>query len=837
MYISSPTALQKLEQAAAAGYQPAVLRLDAHRDKIRHQAEAEAERQRQFQEEARKQIEKERLANEAKRSEEERYRTKAEAERQRRLQDEALKQEQMRQAESEQHAAEASLREGKNFAKSKILHGYNFLPCPVAARSSLPRYSFWLGQTAIDNKLWSLIQQQPAPQDAEADKPVTGASWQDVQKLFIELESRNDKDAYEIPAGYEFRLPSEAEFACATAVHADLLPVTPDAATEAKSWLSYPRILAILATPFVAIYLALACAYAAGMQPPSETSGNHVGNFLITLFVGSLALFLVTPKNEALRKRIVGTWLVLQLFLSWPWVILVIGIVETALWFKHRKERIAAKNQPPSFEWRLEGRRRVANVGEDEDTGLTAIRLVIAPVHNDPQFDSLRQQEWQTLAANRQRAAIKLRLAWGAVIVLLLALSMGFFYKQRQNHKAEMQAFADLGDSSFKMQDYAMARAWYEKAAAQGNADAQTGLGIGLGVAQDFAQARAWFEKAAAQGNANAQTGLGILYHNGQGVTQDYGQARAWYEKAAAQGNALAQSNLGILYEYGQGVTQDYGQARAWFEKAAAQGDDLAQYNLGALYHIGQGVTQDYGQARAWYEKAGAQGNAWAQLNLGILYDWGLGVAQDYVQARAWYEKAAAQGNADAQNYLGFLYHNGQGVAQDYRQARLWYEKAAAQGHAKSQCNLGLLYENGQGVDQDFIQARRWYEKSAAQGRALAQYKLGTLYDNGQGVMRNYDQARGWYEKAASQGSADAQTQLGLLYNLGRGVTLDFGQARIWYEKAASQGYAWAQYNLGTLYENGQGVTQDYVQARAWYEKAAAQGISSAQERLKTLPR
>ena len=96
----------------------------------------------------------------------------------------------------------------------------------------------------------------------------------------------------------------------------------------------------------------------------------------------------------------------------------------------------------------------------------------------------------------------------------------------------------------------------------------------GRGVAQDYAQARAWYEKAAVQGNADAQYNLGVLYNKGRGVAQDYAQARTWYEKAAVQGHAKAQFNLGALYENGQGITRDYDKARAWYEKVAAQTDD-----------------------------------------------------------------------------------------------------------------------------------------------------------------------------------------------------------------------------------------------------------------------
>ncbi len=41
----------------------------------------------------------------------------------------------------------------------------------------------------------------------------------------------------------------------------------------------------------------------------------------------------------------------------------------------------------------------------------------------------------------------------------------------------------------------------------------------------DYATALREWRKAAQQGNAYAQTSLGVMYHNGQGVTQDYVQA------------------------------------------------------------------------------------------------------------------------------------------------------------------------------------------------------------------------------------------------------------------------------------------------------------------------
>ena len=66
----------------------------------------------------------------------------------------------------------------------------------------------------------------------------------------------------------------------------------------------------------------------------------------------------------------------------------------------------------------------------------------------------------------------------------------------------------------------------------------------GQGVGQDFKEAVKWYQKAADQGDAEAQYSLGSHYDEGQGVEQDSKEAVKWYQKAADQGHAEAQSNL-----------------------------------------------------------------------------------------------------------------------------------------------------------------------------------------------------------------------------------------------------------------------------------------------------
>jgi uncharacterized protein len=99
----------------------------------------------------------------------------------------------------------------------------------------------------------------------------------------------------------------------------------------------------------------------------------------------------------------------------------------------------------------------------------------------------------------------------------------------------------------------------------------------------DYAVALQILGPLAEQGNAVAQTFIGLMYYYGQGVPQDYALAAAWYRNAAEQGNAIAQSNLGGLYYQGQGVPQDYALAVAWYRTAAKGGYTPAQNYLRVL--------------------------------------------------------------------------------------------------------------------------------------------------------------------------------------------------------------------------------------------------------------
>ena len=101
----------------------------------------------------------------------------------------------------------------------------------------------------------------------------------------------------------------------------------------------------------------------------------------------------------------------------------------------------------------------------------------------------------------------------------------------------------------------------------------------GLTAAQsgDFATALKEWKPLAGQGDADAQTNLGLMYQNGWGVPQDDKEAVYWYKLAAEQGDAKAQYNLGVMYALGEGVIKDYVYAHMWGNIASMNGNDKGE--------------------------------------------------------------------------------------------------------------------------------------------------------------------------------------------------------------------------------------------------------------------
>jgi len=136
------------------------------------------------------------------------------------------------------------------------------------------------------------------------------------------------------------------------------------------------------------------------------------------------------------------------------------------------------------------------------------------------------------------------------------------------------------------------------------------------GVEQDFREAARWYLRLAKQGDARAQTSLGLMYARGYGVEKNLQMAHHWWSFAAAQNDPGAQYNLGLSFSNGEGVAQDFNRAAEWYGKAAARGHVQAQHNLGLLYYEGKGLQRDLLRAYYWLRIAALQGEDEAQNTL-----------------------------------------------------------------------------------------------------------------------------------------------------------------------------------------------------------------------------
>lgn len=235
----------------------------------------------------------------------------------------------------------------------------------------------------------------------------------------------------------------------------------------------------------------------------------------------------------------------------------------------------------------------------------------------------------------------------------------------------------------------------YTQMAEEGSVDAMYQLGdMYCGnncnfMTELYEDAFGWYEKAAAQGHADAMAAVGSMYNYGWGVEQDYAKAISWYKQAIDKGSVLAERYMGEIYYFGNGIDVDYAEAARWCELAAQKGDARAQYILAFIYEEGSGVTADRDKAIYWFRQAAEGGNADAQNNLAIYYHDGDGIATDMRAAFGWFLLAATHGQKEAQFSVGRFYEEGIFQDQNIQMAKYWYEKAAVNGLeiAQEKCN------------------------------------------------------------------------------------------------------------------------------------------------------
>ncbi len=170
---------------------------------------------------------------------------------------------------------------------------------------------------------------------------------------------------------------------------------------------------------------------------------------------------------------------------------------------------------------------------------------------------------------------------WAAALAIVPVLALAGV-----NHAMAEPSF-DEAQAAYERRDFDLAYRLLSDLAADSHPDAQNLLGVMYensdGVALDFAKAASWYEKAARQGDAEAQ------FKYGEGVPRSEERAAYWYSKAAENGLLLAQYTLGLMYRQGRGVPKDDKLAAYWLPQVADRGFAVAQLNLGIMYLRGEG--------------------------------------------------------------------------------------------------------------------------------------------------------------------------------------------------------------------------------------------------------
>lgn len=128
-----------------------------------------------------------------------------------------------------------------------------------------------------------------------------------------------------------------------------------------------------------------------------------------------------------------------------------------------------------------------------------------------------------------------------------------------------------LAEKEFARGNLAVSMSLWRKTAQTGYAPSQVWLGDILDKAEEDAEAVEWYKKAAEQGNAGGDYGLGQMYLKGEGVKQDIALGRQHVERAANKNHVEAVKTMLTSYrEGGMGLPADQVLADTWETKLIA---------------------------------------------------------------------------------------------------------------------------------------------------------------------------------------------------------------------------------------------------------------------------
>ena len=399
-------------------------------------------------------------------------------------------------------------------------------------------------------------------------------------------------------------------------------------------------------------------------------------------------------------------------------------------------------------------------------------------------------------------------------------------------------------EGTTRHRDFALARAWFEKASEQGHVDATCRLAEllqnGLGGNVDIKRSISLYEQADAGGSASAAVDLGFIYFQGRKAEKDYDKARAYYERACAgfektpdteKWHALyGYYRLGELYSGGMGVKKDPLIAARLFRFAAVHGNVYACHDLGEMYRDGVGVRKNSAESDKWFAEMWKILNEslnpcdhWAMRTAGVACRDGNGIEHDFASAATWWRRGLEFANpgAGALFFNVMRYHKDYVQPGDFERVIEIFTFSAEGGDRVAMNNLGTVYQFDSlklGI-QDSRKAFGWRLKSAEAGYPGAMQSLSNMYQNGEGVERDPEKSLDWLIKAAEAEDETAMRRLAIKYLGGTRLGRDFAKAKALIETVLEKNPedVYASRLLARMYRDGIGVSENPELAKKWY--------------------
>lgn len=409
---------------------------------------------------------------------------------------------------------------------------------------------------------------------------------------------------------------------------------------------------------------------------------------------------------------------------------------------------------------------------------------------------------------------------------------------------------------------------WYEKAAAQGNADALWIMGLRVTGSPDDAKNAEYWQRAAEAGHVGAQWELacaalcGPLEMRLAGAFISSGfttsDPRPCIE-LAEKGHVMATCALAEYYRRGKNSAA----AAEWSARAAELGDAasmqyLARQGMEAAEAENEPVVQTgkkkRGRGRSSKPKkptldvstrpfkAGA--NKWEQqlfaaANRGYylaLLDITQLTSQTKARIGVYYLAIENLNYRCLESYVNAqsLAHNANATDREYimlrdrgfdRGDKFWskMESLAQRGHIEAVYDMGIQKESSMRWEDDEeiaathrAAAIKWYRQAVQAKHVAAHERLGVLLED---QPKNAKEVFKLYKYAASKDVASAKTRLGKCYLTGKGTTADPKKAVKCFSEAAEYWDAAGLYELALCYYHGLGVERDVKKAQELTER------------------